>query len=793
MLKNIRSEIILTSMVILACSQLHAAKNPVNKRNSGGDKKPNIIFILTDDQRWDALGYAGNKIIQTPEMAKLAEAGAYFSYADPYSGIPSGLTVEFIREPSKTLIEDSKPKFGWLVPKEAVIQKAYQVLVSSSKENIDKNIGDVWNSGQVRSNKSADVELEGSPLKPNSTYFWKVRIFDKDNRLSEYSAAQQFKTGALIGDGTSSNFFQIENIKPADAKITADGSYFIDFGKHAFGTLQLNYQPKKEENLTIRLGEKLLDGKIDRNPGGTIRFQEVQLKAVPEKKSYLIELVPDKRNTNELAVVMSDSFPVIMPFRYVEIDGAADNFNPEMVTQLAWFNYFDYSTSAFSSSDTILNQVWDMCKYSMKATTFAGYYVDGDRERIPYEADAYINQLSHYSVDNEYAIARKTIEYFFDSKPTWPTEWQLHVAMLMHQDYMYTGNTKLIETFYERLKHKTLMELEVDGGFISTDHPNHNGELMQKLGFPDTTLRLRDIVDWPPKDNNFGGHGPIPGERDGYVFKPINTVVNGFYYHNMKIMAQFAEILNKPDEALDFEYRAIRVKKSINEKLFDEEKGYYVDGVGTDHASLHANMILLAFDVVPESRIKSVAKHIKSRGMACSVYGAQYLMEALYKAGEADYALDLLTATHDRSWYNMIRVGSTITMEAWDMKYKSNADWNHAWGAAPANIIPRQMWGVQPAKPGFELVAIRPQLGSLNQSTIEIPTIKGIIKCSYQKQSQRSTTYNIELPANMVADFQLELGNQDVVTINDEVVNTQFGSFRLLPGKNNINIRFNSF
>jgi len=40
--------------------------------------KPNIIFILTDDQRWDALGYAGNKIIQTPEMDQLAKKGTYF-------------------------------------------------------------------------------------------------------------------------------------------------------------------------------------------------------------------------------------------------------------------------------------------------------------------------------------------------------------------------------------------------------------------------------------------------------------------------------------------------------------------------------------------------------------------------------------------------------------------------------------------------------------------------------------------------------------------------------------------
>lgn len=45
------------------------------------DNRPNIIFILTDDQRWDALGYAGNKHISTPEMDKLAADGYYFKNA----------------------------------------------------------------------------------------------------------------------------------------------------------------------------------------------------------------------------------------------------------------------------------------------------------------------------------------------------------------------------------------------------------------------------------------------------------------------------------------------------------------------------------------------------------------------------------------------------------------------------------------------------------------------------------------------------------------------------------------
>lgn len=43
--------------------------------------RPNIIFILTDDQRWDALGFAGNSIIQTPEMDRLAAEGTYYENA----------------------------------------------------------------------------------------------------------------------------------------------------------------------------------------------------------------------------------------------------------------------------------------------------------------------------------------------------------------------------------------------------------------------------------------------------------------------------------------------------------------------------------------------------------------------------------------------------------------------------------------------------------------------------------------------------------------------------------------
>lgn len=45
------------------------------------ESRPNILFILTDDQRYDALGCAGNDIIRTPNLDRLAERGLRFENA----------------------------------------------------------------------------------------------------------------------------------------------------------------------------------------------------------------------------------------------------------------------------------------------------------------------------------------------------------------------------------------------------------------------------------------------------------------------------------------------------------------------------------------------------------------------------------------------------------------------------------------------------------------------------------------------------------------------------------------
>ncbi|WP_373519351.1 sulfatase-like hydrolase/transferase [Pricia sp.] len=713
-------------------------------------------------------------------------------FSDSYSDGPDNLIVEFIRQPKAVKILDARPEFGWVVPEGAVTQSAHQILVASSKGNIANNIGDVWDSEQVRSTISSEIEYHGQELKPGETYFWKVRIWDQDNRLSKYSESQSFTMASAKGQTiTTPNSFQIDSIKPKVFEKRGDTD-FMDFGKAAFATLDFSYLTKTSHTLKFRIGEQLDGENINRETPekSHIRYQEIEVDVEPGKTRYQLPIKADERNTLPgKALPLPEGFPVLMPFRYAEVDGAQEQLSAENFTQLAFHSYWEDDTSSFTSSDDILNQVWDLCKYTIKATTFNGLYVDGDRERIPYEADAYLNQLSHYTTDREYAIARHTIEYFMEH-PTWPTEWQQHVALMFYADYMYTGNTELIEKYYEDLKYKTLYELANEDGLITST--KMSPELMKNLGFPETMKEtFRDIVDWPSA--GWGGDPSNKGERDGYVFKDYNTVVNAFYYQNMVIMAEFADVLGKTQESLDFELRALKAKKAINSQMLDTERGVYVDGIGTDHAALHANMLPLAFNLVPEEHIESVVEHIKSRGMACSVYGSQYLMDGLYNAGAADYALSLLTDTSDRSWYNMIRIGSTMTLEGWDLKYKNNMDWNHAWGAVPANSIPRGLWGIQPKTPGFGVAIIRPQMANLKNSDIKVPTIKGTIKANYEFKNPRLQVYRIEIPANMVAEFVIEPSPGKELMHNGKKVNSAFESIRLTPGTHEIQLVINSF
>jgi arylsulfatase A-like enzyme len=71
---------------ILALTFLGAFPLLSSARAAPGSR-PNLIFILTDDQRWDSLGLTGNPVVKTPNIDRLAAEGTYFVNATVNSAI----------------------------------------------------------------------------------------------------------------------------------------------------------------------------------------------------------------------------------------------------------------------------------------------------------------------------------------------------------------------------------------------------------------------------------------------------------------------------------------------------------------------------------------------------------------------------------------------------------------------------------------------------------------------------------------------------------------------------------
>jgi hypothetical protein len=497
----------------------------------------------------------------------------------------------------------------------------------------------------------------------------------------------------------------LEKTEVVPVRVEMSGNkLFADFGKDAYGTLKIEFagNPSAGE-WTVRLGEKLAgQGTIDRKPPGSVNTREVALSIKPGRRVYEI-IIPSKPFHNGLASVkMPAAIGEVTPFRYAEIEGAAITPADVTLRQVLVHAPFNDSASSFESSDATLNAVWDLCKHTMKATTAFGLYIDGERERIPYEADAYINQLSHYACDLDPRVARATVKHLLDN-PTWPTEWSLHMPMMAATDYLATGDIVLAREHYAALKQKLLMDKAREDGLLVASA----------------------IVDWPHAERDGYNGGIVDPANPKQVGPMVNTVVNAFYYHALDRMALLARALNQGEDAREFEKKAGQVRESFNRVFFDARRGLYVDGEGSAHASLHANMFALAFGLAPEKQIPGIADFLQSREMACSVYGAQYLLEALFAAGRDKYAVDLMAARTGRSWWHMIESGSTMTWEAWDVQSKNNLTWNHAWGAAPANILSRYVLGVRPVEPGYKKFLVAPQPGSLAWVRGKVPTPLG--------------------------------------------------------------------
>lgn len=687
-----------------------------------------------------------------------------------HPGAPTGLLCDLLEYPEETVVTTAVPEFGWIYHPSSRndTQTGYRIIVASSETSAGSGVGDMWDSGVVKSPDSINVPYGGKPLRGNADYYWRVQTVNSSGRTGPFSAIQHFVTDTkLVGpldslsdksDDLSSagllyhastnlwaNRYPLRFVtaEPVLVTNTASGRWFVDFGQDAFGyvTVRLNGS-FAGTNVQARFGEMADGFAVNTHPPARslVRYTNVDF-TLPEG-SGICPIRPSAypRYNPQRTIEPPESYGTVMPFRYFELTNFPGTLAASDVTQERLVDEFDPHAASFKSSSPALNRIWNLCRNSMEWLTFDGVYVDGDRERTPYEADAFIQQMSSYAVDRQFTLPRYTFEYLL-RHPTWPTEWKFHMIFIAWADYLQTGNAGLLYRYYGALQ-PDLFTWAATGDGLMKGFP----------GFPQKTNS--DVVDWPPAD------------RDGFVIKEgrylnwTNSVNNAFYYRSLQIMASIATVVGRTNDAAGYAARAAQVYQSYNRVFWNSHSQSYVDGVGTTHSAAHANFFPLAFGLVPSDRRAAVIDYLHSRiaadhGMPPSVYGAQYLLDALFQSGDTDTALALMTTNGPRGWLNMLNMGSTLTTEAWNFSDKPNLDWNHAWGAAAGNLIARFVLGVRPLTPGYSQILIQPHLGrTLSFVRGTVPTIRGPV---FVRATSVQGRYQIlvDLPGNVTATVAL--------------------------------------
>ena len=158
---------------------------------------------------------------------------------------------------------------------------------------------------------------------------------------------------------------------------------------------------------------------------------------------------------------------------------------------------------------------------------------------------------------------------------------------MAEEDWQLTGDASLAARLWEKLDSK----------------------LLRQKARADGLLVAGAIVDWPAAERDGFGGGAVATDNRQMAAPMVNSVANAFYWRALNAMARLAKATGKTGTS--YAREANRVRDSYLKAFLDPARGIFIDGEGSAHASLHANLFPLAFGLVPEINKPSVRALLK--------------------------------------------------------------------------------------------------------------------------------------------------------------------------------------
>ncbi|ACU03186.1 alpha-L-rhamnosidase N-terminal domain-containing protein [Pedobacter heparinus] len=437
--------------------------------------------------------------------------------------------------------------------------------------------------------------------------------------------------------------------------------------------------------------------------------------------------------------------------------------------------YHTTFAGSFNCNDAFYNKLWEKSSRTLYVNMRDSYMDCPDRERAQWWGDEVTEMTqSFYALDPDAnLLAKKGIDeltgwqrsdgVLFSPIPAGNFDLELPVQMLTSVGYYgfwtyyyYTGDLETIRAAYPSIR-KYLSLWEMD----------KNGLVISRTG------------GW-----NWGDWGKNVD---------IDLMSNAWYYLACKGYLEMSKTLNHAEEIKWAENQMSVMKKSFDTRFWTGKAYRSPDYKGQTDDRSNALAVLAGLTAPAKYPL---LKDVFLTEEHSSPYMEKYVLEALFKMGYADIALERLK----KRYTAMVDSELTTLWEGWKIGVNGygGGSYNHAWSGGGLILLSRFVAGIEPASPGYETVKIAPQMGSLINCSATVSSVAGLIAVKNTFTNEKEFNQLIESPSPLKIYFPFEVYRIKKIRVNNkklsEALMLKFkneGKLELSKGKYKLTVNIN--
>ena len=517
----------------------------------------------------------------------------------------------------------------------------------------------------------------------------------------------------------------VQTIRPVRMTQPQPGVYVYDLGQNIAGWERLTVQGPAGTTVRMRTAEEvdqtgMLDTTTNRNAAAT-----------------------DQYTLAGTGVETYQPHFTYHGFRYVEVTGYPGT--PTLDSIAGQVVHADVtSTGTFTSSDPLLNQIWQDNRWTILNNSMSTPTDNPVRdERTPPGMDV---QAYHDASVREFDMDRFYANYLRDMPPgtALPDDAgnaqnpdmggdQISLAWMLYQQY---GDKATLAAMYPAMKAFVDANASVPNHIWPADH-----------GFGD----------WCPPVYGQGVNGGRGSPGIGSCTSEVSLVNTALSYLQATDLAHAAQALGNTADATHYTALAADIGTAFNATFLNAAHNGYGDGRQV------TSILPLALGLVPAADVQAVGDQLATTILTTDgghldtgIFGTRYLMDALTRTGHTDVAMTVLDRTTYPGFGYEISQGATTDWEQWT--YASNMEsHDHAMFSGINASLYTALAGIDATGAGYATLSVAPRVPPhLRHVSASIDTVRGEVRSDWTNTG-RTFTLDVTVPVNATATVSVPL------------------------------------